>query len=115
MNIVFWMTPAGTLDEGGMPQPAYLNFRQHLLKDPASPESFKACPARCIMRSLPFSLRGCQHLLQELASRRAVQRALPTVLFNPCVEAPSPYVGLEVQWSVCCADLALTRVCFSCH
>ncbi len=52
MNIVFWMTPAGTLDEGGVPQPAYLNFRQHLLQDPASPESFKARPARCIMRSL---------------------------------------------------------------
>ena len=42
MSIMLWMTPAGTLDEGGLPQPAYLNFRQGLLREPADADSFKA-------------------------------------------------------------------------
>lgn len=42
MSIMLWMTPAGTLDEGGVPQPAYLNFRQRLLHEPADADSFKA-------------------------------------------------------------------------
>jgi hypothetical protein len=31
---VIWLTPAGTEDEGGVPQPAYLNFDTTLLGPP---------------------------------------------------------------------------------
>jgi hypothetical protein len=44
MSITFWMTAAGTLDEGGVPQPAYLNFRQALLQEPDDASAFKVRP-----------------------------------------------------------------------
>ena len=33
-----WITPAGTIDEGGVEQPAYLNFDVSLLGPPSSNE-----------------------------------------------------------------------------
>ena len=53
MSIMLWMTPAGTLDEGGVPQPAYLNFRQRLLHEPSDADSFKA-RTRCSAASCCF-------------------------------------------------------------
>ncbi|KAK9841819.1 hypothetical protein WJX81_004991 [Elliptochloris bilobata] len=50
MSIMFWMTPAGTLDEGGVPQPAYLNFRQRLLHEPANADSFKGVLGETLAR-----------------------------------------------------------------
>lgn len=46
MSITLWMTAPGTLDAGGVPQPAYLNFRQRMLQEPDDLESFQACPTR---------------------------------------------------------------------
>ena len=34
LNLVVYVTPAGTLDEGGVVQPAYLNFDAELLAHP---------------------------------------------------------------------------------
>ena len=36
--MVVWLTPAGTLDDGGVKQPAYLNFEVSLLGPPAGNE-----------------------------------------------------------------------------
>lgn len=38
LQMVIWLTPAGTMDEGGLKQPAYLNFELSLLGPPASNE-----------------------------------------------------------------------------
>lgn len=38
LQVVVWVTPAGTVDEGGKPQPAYLNFDVALLGPPAGNE-----------------------------------------------------------------------------
>ena len=35
INMVIYVTPAGTIDEGGIVQPAYLNFDAELLAPPA--------------------------------------------------------------------------------
>ena len=35
LQITIWLTPAGTVDEGGVQQPAYLNFDIALLGPPA--------------------------------------------------------------------------------
>ena len=35
INMVIYVTPAGTIDEGGIAQPAYLNFDAELLAPPA--------------------------------------------------------------------------------
>ena len=35
LQITIWLTPAGTVDEGGVEQPAYLNFDVALLGPPA--------------------------------------------------------------------------------
>ena len=36
LQITIWLTPAGTVDEGGVKQPAYLNFDIALLGPPAA-------------------------------------------------------------------------------
>ncbi len=38
LQVVMWLTPAGTVDEGGKEQPAYLNFDVALLGPPAGSE-----------------------------------------------------------------------------
>ncbi len=38
LQVVVWLTPAGTLDDGGVKQPAYLNFEVSLLGPPAGNE-----------------------------------------------------------------------------
>ena len=38
LQVVIWVTPAGTMDDGGLVQPAYLNFDAALLGPPASHE-----------------------------------------------------------------------------
>ena len=35
INLVAFVTPAGTRDEGGVEQPAYINFEAELLAPPA--------------------------------------------------------------------------------
>ncbi len=35
LQLTMWLTPAGTLDAGGLEQPAYLNFDVALLGPPA--------------------------------------------------------------------------------
>ena len=34
LSVTVFLTPAGTKDEGGKPQPAYLNFNAQLLAPP---------------------------------------------------------------------------------
>jgi hypothetical protein len=36
--VIIWLTPAGTVDEGGLEQPAYLNFDVVLMGPPAGGE-----------------------------------------------------------------------------
>ena len=38
LQMVIWLTPAGTMDDGGLKQPAYLNFELSLLGPPAGNE-----------------------------------------------------------------------------
>ena len=48
LQMVIWLTPAGTVDNGGMKQPAYLNFELSLLGPPGANE---------MQVSHPFSTR----------------------------------------------------------
>ena len=41
LSVVAYLTPAGTLDEGGVVQPAYINFDADLLSPPAG--AMKVC------------------------------------------------------------------------
>lgn len=48
LEVIVWLTPAGTTDEGGVEQPAYLNFDTGLLGPPHGnkmqvPSSFLGC------------------------------------------------------------------------
>ena len=46
LSVVAYLTPAGTLDEGGVVQPAYINFDADLLSPPAG--AMKVCaPLTC--------------------------------------------------------------------
>ena len=45
LQVVIWVTPAGTLDNGGLVQPAYLNFDAALLGPPASLEMQASAPS----------------------------------------------------------------------
>ena len=45
LQVVIWVTPAGTLDEGGLVQPPYLNFDAALLGPPASHEMQVGVPS----------------------------------------------------------------------
>ena len=38
LQLTVWLTPAGTIDEGGVEQPAYLNFDAALLGRPSNNE-----------------------------------------------------------------------------
>lgn len=38
LQVIIWLTPAGTQDEGGVEQPAYLNFDVVLMSPPAGSE-----------------------------------------------------------------------------
>ncbi len=38
LQLTVWLTPAGTVDEGGVEQPAYLNFDAALLGRPSNNE-----------------------------------------------------------------------------
>ena len=41
LSVVAYLTPAGTLDEGGVVQPAYINFDADLLSPPTG--AMKVC------------------------------------------------------------------------
>ena len=51
LQITVWLTPAGTVDDGGVKQPAYINFDVSLLSPPAGNEM--QVRARCPMLCLP--------------------------------------------------------------
>ena len=42
LSVVAYLTPAGTLDEGGVVQPAYINFDADLLSPPAGAMKVRA-------------------------------------------------------------------------
>ena len=44
MRVLVWVTPAGTMDEGGVEQPAYLNFDTTLLAAPLGNEMSVRAP-----------------------------------------------------------------------
>ena len=44
MRVLVWVTPAGTMDEGGVEQPAYLNFDTTLLSAPLGNEMSVRAP-----------------------------------------------------------------------
>ena len=43
MQVVIWLTPAGTVDDGGLEQPAYLNFDVALLSPPSGNQMEVSC------------------------------------------------------------------------
>ena len=45
MQVVIWLTPAGTVDDGGLEQPAYLNFDVALLGPPSGNQMEVSCSA----------------------------------------------------------------------
>jgi hypothetical protein len=54
LQIIVWVTPAGTVDEGGKEQPAYLNFDVALLGPPTNNE-MQVCAFSPLLSS-PLSL-----------------------------------------------------------
>jgi hypothetical protein len=44
MKFLIWVTPAGTVDEGGVVQPSYLNFDTTLLSAPLGNEMQVSVP-----------------------------------------------------------------------
>jgi len=55
LQMVIWLTPAGTVDNGGMKQPAYLNFELSLLGPPAANEMQVSHPFSFRKAASPFS------------------------------------------------------------
>ncbi len=47
VSVVVYLTPAGTRDEGGVIQPAYLNFDATLLGPPANGLKVRDCASVC--------------------------------------------------------------------
>lgn len=60
LQVVVWLTPAGTLDDGGVKQPAYLNFEVSLLGPPAGNE-MKVGPLNKTVPEMAFE----KHLQQR--------------------------------------------------
>lgn len=56
LELKIWSVPAGVLDEGGMPQPAYINFQLKLLASPKGDEA--QVGLRTIL--LPTAVLVCQ-------------------------------------------------------
>ena len=74
-----WLTPAGTMDEGGVEQPAYLNFDAALLGRPSNNEmevSLLCHPLQA--QSCSMQLRMLPHLAHSW--RSALDRFRPTSL-----------------------------------
>lgn len=56
MRVLVWVTPAGTMDEGGVEQPAYLNFDTTLLSAPLGNEMSVRGPCLPIPHPIPQPL-----------------------------------------------------------
>ncbi len=78
LSVIVYLTPAGTRDEGGVPQPAYLNFDAALLGPPAhslkvgcqTPSTpFFNVTAYCIFAAFFYSL-SCSIIVSISASKR---------------------------------------------
>ena len=52
MQVLIWLTPAGTVDDGGKEQPAYLNFDVSLLGPPSGNHMEVCCHLTSIIRRL---------------------------------------------------------------
>ena len=52
MKLLIWVTPAGTVDEGGVEQPSYLNFDTTLLAAPLGNE-MQVCTLKTEMHIFP--------------------------------------------------------------
>ncbi len=55
LQITIWLTPAGTVDNGGVEQPAYLNFDVALLGPPSGNQMEVRVPLPCASSSHAFA------------------------------------------------------------
>ena len=79
LQLTVWLTPAGTVDEGGVEQPAYLNFDAALLGRPSNNEM----EVSLLCHSVPAHSCGMQSKLQPHLAyswRSARCRLRPTLL-----------------------------------
>ena len=76
MQVLIWLTPAGTVDDGGKEQPAYLNFDVSLL----GPPSGNHMEVGYHLTSSIYRLFSCvhtqQHKRQRLCGATTPQRVM---------------------------------------
>lgn len=63
--MVIWLTPAGTMDDGGLKQPAYLNFELSLLGPPYGNEMKVRLLSDPVLLNPPCTWRRHSHLQWE--------------------------------------------------
>lgn len=66
MQVLIWLTPAGTVDDGGKEQPAYLNFDVSLLGPPSGNHMEVGCHLTITIRRLFSCVQPPQHELTYL-------------------------------------------------
>ena len=77
LQVTVWLTPAGTLDEGGKVQPAYLNFDAALLGPPSGNKMEVSCPApSCASSELHCAAKNAA--MYRLPRLGALRRLGPT-------------------------------------
>ena len=89
LQMVIWLTPAGTMDDGGLKQPAYLNFELSLLGPPSGNEmrvrlSDLLC---CAMQPVPG--------IVTTTPAWGPPSSLAELLSNPCTPSSSTGVMLS--------------------
>ena len=61
MQVLIWLTPAGTVDDGGKEQPAYLNFDVSLLGPPSGNHMEVGGHPTSIFRRVMFFVHNQPH------------------------------------------------------
>ena len=76
MQVLIWLTPAGTVDDGGKEQPAYLNFDVSLLGPPSGNHMEVSRYLSSILRSILFCVHIGQHEPQCLCGVSTPHRVM---------------------------------------
>ena len=101
--MVIWLTPAGTTDDGGLQQPAYLNFELSLLGPPTGNEMKVRVLARCYAAQL-----GSKSCSQPAADLHVSKREHMSSWNHQVVRQAMMAVVTrrELSWSRCPAHYA---------
>ena len=75
LQVVVWVTPAGTLDDGGLMQPPYLNFDAALLGPPAGHEMQVRAPPSLHLAEALSSVNPCSATTAHCTPQSEKQRS----------------------------------------